>query len=237
MDSDGDTRHCLDLFAGLGGFSAAFRDSDRWDVTTVDFDERFDVDVHADVFDLRPSDLPDADVVLASPPCNVFSKAAAWQEHWDASGAPRTDAARERVTLVFHTVGVIRGIAPDYWFLENPEGHLRRFLGRPTGSVTFCQYGTSYQKPTDLWGEHPPMTYRRCRAGDDCHDHGSLEDDRDQRPLPRDPAERAKVPRELSEAILNAVEGRSEQSTLTASVARADGGAEHGHTEPREDDA
>jgi len=210
------TRVCLDLFAGLGGFSQAFEDADEWRVVQVDIEERFEPDIRADVLDLRPADLPDADVVLASPPCNVFSKAAAWQNHWDEDGAPQTDAARDSITLVFHTLGLIRALSPEYWFLENPEGHLRRFLGRPTGSVTYCQYGAPYMKPTDLWGEHPPMTYRRCRATEDCHDHGSLEDDRDKRPLPRDPAERAKVPRELSEAILDAVEGRSEQTTLTA---------------------
>jgi len=216
------TRVCLDLFAGLGGFSQAFEDADEWRVVQVDIEERFEPDIRADVLDLRPADLPDPDVVLASPPCNVFSKAAAWQNHWDDDGTPQTDAARDSIALVFHTLGLIRALSPVYWFLENPEGHLRRFLGHPTGSVTYCQYGAPYQKPTDLWGEHPPMTYRRCRATEDCHDHGSLEDERDQRPLPRDPAERAKVPRELSEAILDAVEGRSEQTTL-ATVA-TDGG-------------
>ena len=72
-----DTLRCLDLFCGLGGFSAAFEDSDRWDLTTVDINERFNPDIVADVFELRPSDLEeDFDVVLASPPCTSFSLAA-----------------------------------------------------------------------------------------------------------------------------------------------------------------
>lgn len=214
-----DMRVCLDLFAGLGGFSQAFDEADNWKVVTVDIEQRFEPDIQADVLELRPGDLPNADVVLASPPCNCFSKAAAWKNHWDETGAPDTEAARESVTLVFHTLGLIRALSPDYWFVENPEGHLRRFLGQPTGSVTYCQYGTPYQKPTDLWGDHPPMTYRRCRATEDCHDHGSLEDDRDESPLPRDPAERAKVTYELSKSILDAVEGVGEQSTLTEATA------------------
>jgi hypothetical protein len=219
QDTRNGSRTCLDLFAGLGGFSQAFEDADAWNVVQVDIEERFEPDIQADVMQLRPSDLPEPDVILASPPCNVFSKAAAWQNHWDESGAPNTDDARESVALVFHTLGLIRALSPDHWFLENPQGHLRRFLGHPTAEVTYCQYGTSYMKPTDLWGDHPPMTYRRCRPSDDCHEHGSLEDDRDQRPLPRDPPERAKVPRELSESILEAVEGRGEQSTLTEASA------------------
>jgi hypothetical protein len=77
-------------------------------------------------------------------------------------------------------------------------------------------------KPTDLWGDHPPMTYRRCRRGDSCHiqNRGGNHAMRDQAGN-RTSAERAKVPRQLSEAILDAVEGRSEQTTLTAV---ADGG-------------
>ena len=34
----------LDLFAGLGGFSAAFEDSDTWEVITVEIEERFEPD-------------------------------------------------------------------------------------------------------------------------------------------------------------------------------------------------
>lgn len=212
------TRHCLDLFAGLGGFSAAFRESPNWTVTTVDLEDEFDPDIQADIRELTPSDLPDAELILAGHPCDVFSKAAAWQEHWDENGDPQTEKAREHVAMLFHTVGLIRGLTPEYWFLENPEGHMRRFLGRPTGSVTYCQYGETYRKPTDLWGDHPPMTYRKCSNGDPCHTSRTRREKAgDEHPmdtLPRDPAERAKVPYELSRSILEAVEGVGEQSTL-----------------------
>ena len=38
-------KHCLDLFAGLGGFSAAFEEADNWTVTTVEIADRFDPDI------------------------------------------------------------------------------------------------------------------------------------------------------------------------------------------------
>jgi len=153
----------LDLFAGLGGFSQAFAASERWAVTTVEIEGRFEPDVQADVFELRPSDFEtEFDVVLASPPCTQFSTAGN-HDAWDFdTHEPQTDAARDAIGLVYHTLGLIRGLAPRYWFLENPQGRLRWFLGRPTGKVTYCQYGRPYMKRTDLWGDHPPMTYHSC---------------------------------------------------------------------------
>lgn len=44
------------------------------------------------------------------------------------------------------------GRAPEWWWLENPRGRMRRYLDEPTGSITLCQYGYDWQKPTDLWG-------------------------------------------------------------------------------------
>ena len=203
-----DTLHCLDLFCGLGGFSQAFADSERWAVTTVDIDERFAPDVQADVLDLRPSDFDaEFDVVLASPPCTEFSTAGN-HDHWDfETHEPVHDAARDAVTLAFHTVGLIRGLTPRYWFLENPQGRLRWFLGEPTGKVTYCQYGRPYMKRTDLWGAHPPMTYRACERGRKCH-QANVEYDGTSatRVLGETAAERAKVPAELSAAIRDAVE-------------------------------
>jgi len=42
IDTSGyESLQCLDLFAGLGGFSAAFAEADGWDVVTVDIDELY----------------------------------------------------------------------------------------------------------------------------------------------------------------------------------------------------
>lgn len=198
-----DKRVCLDLFSGLGGFSAAFEESDDWQAVTVDIEERFDPDIQADVLDLRPSDLPDADVVLASPPCTEFSPA----QNMNGDHEPNPEA----IVLVYHTIGLIRAKKPDYWFLENPRGRLRTEIGRPTGVVTYCQYGEENMKPTDLWGDHPPMTYRRCHYGDSCH----INTDEGTNAMSKNagkttPAMRSKVPYKLSKSILEAVEAAYE---------------------------
>jgi hypothetical protein len=214
-----DRRVCLDLFAGLGGFSQAFTESDDWRVVTVELEERFEPDICADVMNLRPSDLPNADVVLASPPCTLFSPAGNHDE-WDLDARiPTGDRAREHVALVHHTIGLIQALTPRYWYVENPRGRMRWVLGDPAGTVHYCQYGKDYLKPTDLWGEHPDgFTYRQCPvpAGGGCHTRNGADDGTGATAsMSTDHAERSKVPYELSAAILDAVEGRGEQATLT----------------------
>lgn len=213
-------RTCLDLFAGAGGFSAAFADSPRWRVVTVDNREETDPDIVADVMDLRPDDLPDTDVVLAGHPCTLFSTAGNHDE-WDHEARePAGDRAREHVAMVYHTLGLIHALSPEYWFLENPRGRLRWVLGEPEGTVTYCQYGTDYQKPTDLWGDHPDgFTYRSCSRGGDCHVTNTEDDGHSAiQSMPSGYDERARMPYELSESICRAVEGRTHQQTLVSVV-------------------
>jgi len=198
------TWRCLDLFCGLGGFSAAFADSEDWIVTTVDIEERFEPDICADVFDLRPSDFEqEFDVVLASPPCTQFSSVA-WShgKRISTDGVPLTDSAAESIALVYHALGLVRSLAPTYWFLENPQGALRWVIGEPCATGDYCAYGHYTAKPTDLWGLHPPMSYRRCQHN--SHTRGDGVSDFELGPS--NPAERAKVPYELSDAIREACE-------------------------------
>lgn len=216
---------CLDLFCGLGGFSAAFEDADGWDVVTVDIEDRFDPDLRADVLDLRPADvldvLPvdawddiDVFVVLASPPCTVFSTATR-KYHWSDDWYPETERAVEGLNVAFQALYLIQQMDPEWWFLENPQGYLQRFIGEPEGIVHYCQYGETSKKPTQLWGEHPgSMEYLKC----DCHSHDrDLDTEMQWEQSKNDYAERAKVPYELSTSILAAVEEprpRLEQQTI-----------------------
>lgn len=42
--------------------------------------------------------------------------------------------------------------------------------GLPRYTVTYCQYGTPYMKPTDLWTNHSDPQFKpMCKNGDPCH--------------------------------------------------------------------
>lgn len=202
-------RVVVGLFAGLGGFSAAFEDSDEWRAVTVDIEQEFEPLIRGDVGRMWPSDLGvQPDVVLASPPCTLFSFAGN-HEHWDLENhVPVTPEARDAVALVHHTLGVIKGLNPRFWFVENPVGRMQWFIDEEPRRVTYCRYGESYMKPTHLWGEHPTsMTYKSYPRGGDCHESNTAFDGTEAtRALPDDRAERALVPYELSREIHDACE-------------------------------
>ena len=197
----------LDLFSGLEGWSAPFRERGH-SVVTLDLDPRFRAD-HVTDF-LEVSDLGGLEVggrfdaVLASPPCDTFSTGS-FRHHWRCEtvcrrcGAamlrvggerwqhdcpnplpaepytytPRTPAAFIGHRLMAHTFRLIAEYRPRVWVVENPRALMRKLA--PTWAerrtVTWCQYGDTCMKPTDLWGGFPEgFIARACRNGDLCHE-------------------------------------------------------------------
>lgn len=199
----------LDLFSGAGGFSSAFRDSSRWNVTTVEIEPEHDPDIQADIFNLNPSDFQrEFDVILASPPCQYLNSAGN-HDKWDFDRKePIHPDSMNAVALFYHTIGLIRGLSPEYHYIENPRtSRIQWFIGKPKEWVTYCRYGKDYQKPTGFWGEHAPMNFQKCSAGANCHDSNSEDDGTSAvASMPENQSERSKVPYELSRAIREACE-------------------------------
>jgi len=207
----------LDLFSGTEGFSEAFKEDDNYKVFSVDIEEKFNPDKVANVLELSAHDLPDADIILASPPCDSFSMGSIghhWYKKSEEVRMPESETAYEGVKLVYKTLWLINQIDPHYWFMENPRAGLRKVLGMPQGTVTWCQYwterdqqkrGSPVMKPTDLWGEHPEdFEYKSCKNGDACHEsapRGSQTGTQGK----DDPAMRASIPHGLSQSILDSV--------------------------------
>ena len=204
----------IDLFSGLGGFSQAFLDRGH-DVTRYDNNERFeDVPntIIRDVKTLLPGDLKNADIILASPDCRCFSIAAD-HHHWP-KGIP-TEETRTQIYLVRFTVSLIEQARPRYWILENPSGRMRQVLGKPAKTTYWCAWGTPYKKPTDLWGNLPPIDWKMPFSWEPNPSGGAGNGAKfPNDPYPRDPAKRALVPYSFSLAVCLAVEGNSPQLTI-----------------------
>jgi len=232
-----DKNVAVDFFSGTGSATQAFRDSNNWRVFDVELnpDDDFDssrLDIEGDIRDVKPSDLPDSvDFVWASPPCTTFSIARCW-DYWDRRDdgemtIPSQKKTVEAVEMVYHTLWLIAELEPSHWVMENPRGYMRKIMPqKPEQSkdeieretITYCRYGHHLMKPTNLWGELPDgFEARMCSPGSDCHSNeargmGSGSDHI------RDPVERSKVPSQLSEEILAAINGEeveaSGQTTL-----------------------
>lgn len=174
----------IDLYSGVGGWSEAFLQRGH-EVLRIDNDVRF-TDVPntfiQDVTEYGPIDPNYWDVVLASPPCQGFS-VASLGKMWDKGPPlrPKHPTALAGVILLRKTLRLIADLNPTYWWLENPRGMMRRMPEleeNPAIShvqVSYCQYGESRQKMTDLWGVWPTTWTCRpwCRAEPRLHGYSS----------------------------------------------------------------
>jgi hypothetical protein len=129
------------------------------------------------------------DVIWASPPCTYFSVASIGK-HWNKDHTPKTEEAVFGVTIVKATLEIIEyflKLNPNLiYYIENPRGKLRKLdfmqpsdddlfgLGKVPmyrDTVTYCQYGDSRMKPTDVWHNNPDWNPRPiCKNGAPCHD-------------------------------------------------------------------
>jgi hypothetical protein len=98
---------------------------------------------------------------------------------WDKNFEPRTfepvsERAKREVEGIKFVIEKIKERNPRLgWVMENPRALMRKMdfvqdLDRAT--VSYCQYGDSRMKPTDLFGEIPWLFEPKlCKNGDRCH--------------------------------------------------------------------
>lgn len=171
----------LELFAGTRSIGRAF-ESHGHDVFSVDWDGSLDgIDLQCDVLGLTADEIVEKfghpDVIWASPDCTTYSVAAIShhrRRNPDTGNLdPVTEYAAKCDQVNAHVVDLIKELQPKYWFIENPRGGLRKMefmQGLPRYTVTYCQYGETRMKPTDIWTNHPDPRFKPpCKNGDPCH--------------------------------------------------------------------
>lgn len=195
----------LELFAGSRSFSKVAK-SEGMNVFTTDIEPFENIDYTVDILDIDLDKIPfKPDIIWASPPCTSFSVASIGK-HWNKDKTPKTENALLGMRLVEKALQIIDYYKPKYWFIENPRGMLRTLPIMQTlprrVTVTYCQYGDTRMKPTDIWTnclEWEPKP--ACKNGDPCHERAPIGSRTGTQGL-KDSYLRSAVPEELCREII-----------------------------------
>tara|TARA_R110001592_G_C12782140_1_gene715125 strand:+ start:12 stop:644 length:633 start_codon:yes stop_codon:yes gene_type:complete len=166
----------LELFAGSRSFSKVAKNLGH-EVYTTDNQDFEEINQVCDIFDFdidkMLKEYGQPDIIWASPPCTAFSVASIGH-HWYPDHTPKTEKAILGVSIVQKTKEIIERLKPQFYFVENPRGKLRKlpvvesFPYQKT--ITYCSYGDMRMKPTDIWSNKDFITRPMCFNGNkDCH--------------------------------------------------------------------
>lgn len=200
-----------DFFSGTGSATQAFKDAGH-KVIKIEIDESFSAH-ERDVLKITAADLlakyGQPDFIWASPPCTSFSVASIGY-HWNKDKTPKTQAALDSLELVAYTLNLINELNPTYgWIMENPRGMLRKQVivqSLEHRQITYCSYGDSRMKPTDLWGTVKNWEARTpCKNGDSCHESAPRGSRTGTQGI-KGARDRSMIPYELGEELLNAIQ-------------------------------
>lgn len=118
------------------------------------------------------------DMIWASPPCTTFSVASIGK-HWDMNRRPKTQDALMGLQILTKTMNIIEYFLEKnpnlLWYVENPRGMMRKMEiwelhAHIRHTVTYCQYGDTRMKPTDIWTNNYHWYPRpACKNGMSCH--------------------------------------------------------------------
>ena len=205
----------VELFSGPNRSFSTVCEEHGHETYCIEFDNRFECDLHADVMHLEPYMLPPRfrapDVVWASPPCKGFSVCTIgryWRKVGD-TGVPKHPVSFAGHALLKRTFWLIMELNPAAFIIENPMGMMRKVLPAsvlPRFEVSYCQYGDTRMKPTDLFSSLTTWTPRaKCIPGSSCHEAAPRGSKTGTQGLD-DWRSRSKVPEELCLEIMQACE-------------------------------
>ena len=203
----------LELFCGTKSMSKAFTAA-GWEVYTVDWDKKFEPTLCADIGTLTASDLIELcdgvpDVVWLSPDCTTYSIAGIRfhrrKDEITGELIPVSEYAAFCDRVNTHIINVVvNELKPKYYFIENPRGGFRKMnfiKDVPRYTVTYCQYGDTRMKPTDIFTNHPEPQFKTpCKNGDKCHTAAPRGSTTGTQGL-KNKVERSRIPEELCKHI------------------------------------
>ena len=128
----------LDLCGGTGAWSKPYKNN-GYDVRNITLPE-YDVRLY-----ISPNNIYG---ILIAPPCIEFSKA----KYFHGKGNYKHDFIKG-LEIVSACMRIVLTCKPKFWCLENPDGLLKKWLGKPKLIFNPWEYGDNYSKKTCLWGE------------------------------------------------------------------------------------
>lgn len=175
----------LELFAGTRSIGKAFELKNH-EVYSVEWDKQHEnIDWYVDIGTITTQDIIERfgvpDVIWASPDCTSYSIAAISHhriKEADGNLAPKSDYAKFCDNVNQNAIKIIKDFLEMnpklIYFIENPRGGMRKMnfiKDFPRYTVTYCQYGDTRMKPTDIWTNHPNPKFKpMCKNGAPCHE-------------------------------------------------------------------
>ena len=143
---DNSNKIILDLCGGTGAWSRPYAEA-GYDVRLVTLPEN-------DVMTYVPPD--NVYGILAAPPCTMFSLART-KAIKPRDLAEGMEVVRACLNIIWQTMEIQQDtrhkkLPLKFWSLENPNGMLKYFLGKPAFEFNPYEFGDGYKKRTQLWG-------------------------------------------------------------------------------------
>jgi hypothetical protein len=172
----------LDLFCGTKSMAKAFERA-GWETYTVDWEEKFEPTLCCDVNTLTVEKIIELcggipDFVHMSPDCTSYSVAAIFHHRKQNKVTGELEAITEYAEFCDKTNAyiidlVVNKLRPKYYTIENPRAGMRKMnfvKDLPRYTTTYCQWGDTRMKPTDIWTNIPNPNFPCCKNGDKCHE-------------------------------------------------------------------
>ena len=200
----------LEVYCGTKSFTKV-TEKQGHETFTVDFNPKFNPDMVADMLYFNQKMLPkewrNPDVLWMSPPCETFSMSG----NSMFMGFPTGSKTYIGLALAYKCIELIQTLKPKYWIIENPRAGLRTvwfMKPLPRTTVSYCQYGDTRMKPTDIWNNFG-FEGKCCKNGDNCHEaapRGSRTGTQGEKSTEL----RGVIPVRLCEEILNTINRKDE---------------------------